>query len=189
MKKMRHLFYIFLLTITSFFTMSMHKANPSSKNIGKPECWRDTIRCEIIEKYTEKYNLEVSAVFGDIIRGVMHDVGVIFRRYQITSKAKARQIIVECVQDFLEKINSCEELQPYLLDRPFTVKNIDILLAILNPDETEVAYPKICIANTRGNKIIYKTSNPEYPYNYIEEEESFENAVKLVKTAKSARPH
>jgi hypothetical protein len=179
---MRHLFYIFLLTITGVFTMSMHKATHSLKDIEKLHYWRDTIRCEIIKKYTEKYNLEVGGVSGNMLGGVMHEVGVMFDRYQVTSKAKARQIIVECVLDFLEKINSCEEIQPYLQDHPFTVKNIDIALFMFNGDGTDVSYPNLDVARTRRDKIIYKTVNPEDRYNYIEEEESFEDAVQLAKT-------
>jgi hypothetical protein len=124
----------------------------------------------------------VSGISDGMPGSIMHEIGVMFRRYQITSKAKARQIIVECVQDFLEKINFCEEIQPYLRDRPFTVKNIDITLIMFNPDGTDVAYPNLIIANTRRNKIIYKTYKPENPYNPIEEEESFEDAVQLAKT-------
>jgi hypothetical protein len=179
---MRHLFYIFLLTITGVFTMSMHKATPSSKDIEKLKYWKNAIRYEIIKKYTEKYNLVVGGISDGMPGGIMHEIGVMFDRYQVTSKAKARQIIVECVLDFLEKINSCEEIQPYLRDRPFTVENIDITLIMFNPDRTNIFYPNIRTVNTRRDKIIYKTYKPERPNNSIEEEELFEDAVQLAKT-------
>jgi hypothetical protein len=180
-------FYTILLLLISIFVMSLRK-EPDQLNFMQepPELgWErgvDAIRYKIIQKYTKKYNLRITGIVDGQMDDKVREVGFMCRRYQLTSKAKARQILVEMVLDYLEAVNNCEELQPYLYDRPFTVKNIDLTVIIFYPDGKNVFHPDLDSVNTRRNKIIYATIKQEDPNRYIEEEESFEEAVQLSKT-------
>lgn len=111
-------------------------------------------------------------------------IGVYFDIDYLISKEKARQIIVECVQDYMREINTCEELCSYFRDYPISTKNIDIGLQIREPNQKKPSYPNLCCVRTCDNEILYKTVNPKQPdLCYIEEKEGFEDAVKLIKTA------
>jgi hypothetical protein len=99
-------FYTILLLLISIFAMSLRK-EPAQLNFMQepPELgwtrWKNVINGKIIQKYTKKYNLRIKGIVDGQMDGKVREVGFMCRRYQLTSKAKARQILVEMVLDYL----------------------------------------------------------------------------------------
>ena len=66
--------------------------------------------------------------------GVINNLGILFQVKRKLSIEQAREILVDCVQEFLTEINSNEEIRPYLENFPFTSKNIHIALLTFAED-------------------------------------------------------
>jgi hypothetical protein len=61
------------------------------------------------------------------------------------TEEEARELIVNCVNDFLTAVNNNQQLKPLLRDYPFTANNID--LTIFNYDKNRSLYQYPSIAN------------------------------------------
>jgi hypothetical protein len=150
----------------------------SHEDNNKPECWTDEIRNNIIKKYTKKYGLRVCAISDEMPSGVIYSTGIGFTIDQPISKQKARQILVECVQEYIQAMNNKKEIRPYLKDFPVTAKNIEVNLFIHDTNGDILFYPNIGMASVFLGSIEYKTRDPKDKYTYkTVEEETFEEAV------------
>lgn len=154
----------------------------SHEDNNKPNCWVNEIRYKIIKKYIDKYNLEVSVISDAMPGGIINRTGVGFTINRPVSKQKARQILVDCVEDYIQAINNKKELRPYLKDYPVTAKNIEITLFIKDAEGKDLFYPHLSFAGVILGCIEYTTRDPKDPYaDKTREEETFEEAVKKAK--------
>jgi hypothetical protein len=171
-------------------SMVIVEANSISKDFqkrdefsnNKPECWTDEIRLSIIKKYTKKYNMSVCSLGDSMPGGVVISTGVGFSIDQPTSKEKARHILLECAQDYIQEINNKKELRPYLRDYPVTAKNIDLSLSIHDRNGERIFYPNIGYASLSMGKLRYTTRDINDPDTIkTVERETYEEAVKRTK--------
>jgi hypothetical protein len=124
---------------------------------NKPGYWTDEIRYKIIKKYTQKYGLRVISIGDSMPGGIIHSTGVDFTIDRPISKQKARQILVECVQEYIQAMNNKKEIRSYLKDYPVTAKNIEVKLFIQDFDGDDLCYPNLSIASVFLGNIEYKT--------------------------------
>jgi len=158
-----------------------HEKQDESSN-KRPSYWTNEIRHTIIKKYSQKYNMSVCALDDSMPGGIVISTGVGFRINQPISKEKARQILLECAQDYIQEINNKKELRPYLRDYPVTAKNIDLSLSIHDRNGDQVFYPNIGYASLSMGKLRYTTRDINDPENVnTVERETFEEAVKKAK--------
>ena len=108
-------------------------------------------------------------------------IGLHFDRFGKLSKEEGRKVIVDCINVLLNEINSDTKLQPYLINKPFTVSNVDIVIIVFTSDQKSVFYPDINVFSTMKGKINYSTKSPDQKFgHYTEEEETFEEALQIV---------
>jgi hypothetical protein len=148
----------------------------------KPLCWVNEVRNKVTRKYVEKYGLTVSGVVDSASEGVIHEIGVHFRIHKLISKQKARQIVVECTQDFIKELNNHPHLKPYFKNYPCTAKNINIYLFIFHPDGEMTYFPDLGVTSTRNGTIEFDTNDPKHQVKYkTYEVETFEEGVERLK--------
>lgn len=98
----------------------------------------------------------------------------------------ARELIINCLNDYLFAINNNEELKSYLKIYPFTPKNID--MTILNSDFNgeDIHHPYIRIILTSEGKIKYLTyDNAENNLRYkSKKNESYDEAIAILSRQK-----
>jgi len=149
---------------------------------NKPECWTDEIRQKIIKKYAQKYNMSVYSLDDSMPGGVVKSTGVGFRINQPISKEKARQILVECTQEYIHEINNKKELRPYLENYPVNEKNIDLSIYIYDKNGDQVFYPNLGHVSLFMGNLEYFIRDPKHQDNRNPcETEPFEEAVKKAK--------
>ncbi len=147
----------------------------------KPICWVNEVRNKVIDKYSKKYGLTVSGIIDGMPERIIHEVGVYLDINHVISKEKARQIVVECAQDFINKLNKHPQLKPYYKTYPLTAKNIYVALFISCPDRSTPYYPNLCVVSAVRGLVSFRTKDSDNKYKYkTEEEETFEEAVALV---------
>ena len=108
-------------------------------------------------------------------------IGLHFNRFGKLNKDEGRKIIIGCVKTLLNEINSDPKLQPFLINKPFTINNITIVMIVFTSERKDVFFPDIEVFAASRGKISYSTSSPDQKYGYYtEEEETFEEAVRIV---------
>lgn len=128
-----------------------------------------------------KYHMKQSGVgLGGIKLELM--IVSFHRHSEPLTEQKARKLIVDCVNDFLDAINSDNQIRPFLKEYPFTAKNID--LTILNFGESDLPhyFPYIAVVWNAKGKIAFLTEQPSTKCGYYTEKyETYEEAVAILK--------
>jgi hypothetical protein len=154
----------------------------------KEEKLANQILAKLAKQLTSKYHLRVVGDSAAMPGGVINELGLIFDIYRALTKEEIREILVGCVEAFLQEINSNEEIRPHLKVFPFTAKNVSISLGIYQADRKEIYDPGISSAWASNGKIRYNTKNKHQKYGYKNEyRESFEEAEQLVKEAQNRK--
>jgi len=104
-------------------------------------------------------------------------------------KKEARTILVDSVQEFFKDVNHDEKIRQYLDVYPFSAKNIEVLIFIHKPDGSNFYHPNLSVVSASEGEIVYSTDDPENENRYKSEEtESFEDAVKILKSETPTNP-
>jgi hypothetical protein len=98
------------------------------------------------------------------------------------NEKEARSLVIHCVEDFLEAVNSDEQLRPLLKDYPFTAKNLDLGIFSFDKDQSLHIFPNIAVASNYKGKISFSTKEAPDIYGYYTEKyETYEEAVAILK--------
>ena len=92
-----------------------------------------------------------------------------------------RELLIKTSTDLLRQITENNELQEFLYQKPFTIKNVEIV--IYNHDEKGrgLRDPQISVAHISQSTLGYNTIDPEDSFKYKNEyEESYEAALKAI---------
>ena len=96
---------------------------------------------------------------------------------------KARNLLVFAVETFLNEFNKDEKMKPYLLNYPFTSKNIKITIFFFDKNEDHHIAPSISIVALRDsdlkNPVCYEIRKNDSLYTI--HRESYEEALKIAK--------
>ncbi len=98
------------------------------------------------------------------------------------TEEEARQLIVNCVDDFLEAANAEEKLKPFLANYPLTAKNLDLTIFSRDKDRKIHYFPHIAIIWDLEGKIgfLTKISSSKYGY-HTKKYETYEESVAILK--------
>jgi hypothetical protein len=143
------------------------------------------IRTDVAAKLTKRYNMRVIGVTG----GMADCVNVIGLSFQIRgplSKEKLREILVDCVEEFLTPINESEKIRPFLKNYPFTEKEIIIKIFIVDETGIRVYDPDIAVATAINGKVRYDTEDINDEFGYKQQiREDYQIALEIVRGSKS----
>lgn len=156
----------------------------SSSNIeySKEDRLVTQIEAKLAQHLAAKYGLRVVGDSTSMPGGVIKEVGLLFQVNHLLTREEARELLVNCVQEFLSEMNSNEEIRPHLENYPFTSKNIDITVFIKDQKGKDVFDPNLGVVHARFGKLDYATYKKENEFyqHQSDYEETFEEAEKLV---------
>ena len=136
----------------------------------------------------KKYQMSRFSIGGGIENGIWL-MSLDFQRYgSRLNEQKARQLIIKCLNDFLELVNNDLELRPYLKVYPFKAQNIDLGIFNYNKDKTNVFYPYINVISAKEGKLSYFTKEESNDKKFkTEKYETYDEAVAILeKKAKAS---
>ena len=171
----------FFILLCAFLFMSCIRNGPT-----RPEdITSNQVIINVSERLNKKYGLKLGAIGGAVDKEGVYDLDASYDLYgsKMIDIAEARDLIVDCVEEFLKEANSNKEFRPYMKVYPFTAKNLSISILIFGDNRTRLRLPYISTISMRKSIITYKslTSDME-KYRYEREiEESYEEALKLSK--------
>jgi hypothetical protein len=144
----------------------------------------DAITADVAEKLTERYPMQVIGVSG----GMMNTVNTIGLHFQIRgpiTKERLREMLVDSVEEFLTSINANEEIRPFLKNYPFTEKEIDIVIFIVDGLGIHVYDPDPAVAAAAHGKICYYTEDKNNEFGYKQKiKEDYQTALQIVRESK-----
>jgi len=141
----------------------------------------DEITAEVESILIKRYNMRTLGFTGGMM-GSIYLIGLEFEIQGPLSKERLREIVVDCVEEFLAPINANEEIRPYLRNYPFTEKEIKIKLFVVDLSRKDVYEPYFMIASAFDGKVYYKSKDKNLKYGYTQDiEEDYQTALKIVR--------
>src|SRR5262249_6511208 len=101
----------------------------------------------------KKYGMSFSGVGGGTDHGIWF-ITVCFQHYDsFFTEERARKLIIDCLQEFLEIANKDEALRPFLKVYPLKPENINMNIFNYTNDHNFIFYPYICTVSTSDGEI------------------------------------
>ena len=168
--------FLILLSVSFVFVAVKACDNRSEKaKIAHP------IMFKVIDLLENRYHLRYAGREESSDKGAYKTIGLLFNKFGKMSKDEGRKTIIDCVNVLLNEINSDPKLQPFLINKPFTINNVRIVIVVFTSEGKDIFYPDIRVFSAFGGKINYSTKSPDHKYNYYtREEETFEEAMRII---------
>lgn len=149
--------------------------------ISKAESLVNTILKQTACSIVKKYKVSPVGSGAAMPNCVVEKLTLEFSSYKSPlTKDQLRELLIEFGEELLNNINSNKDLQPYLVSKPFTIKNVSICIYNYNQGR-DLFDPDITVASLSKGVIYYKTNDPKDIFKYKNEyEETYEEAKKLL---------
>lgn len=146
----------------------------------------DRVSDQVIVNFAKKMKprgLHACGIGGRENKGKIEWLEVVFQYDEMLELAKARQLIIEITQLFVDEINNDQQIKPYLYHHPFTTS--DVVIGIL-PNYNKIERGNwsnfVRVDLNSGVLSYYDDSNFNETWVYLKKE-TFEEAVEIVKRA------
>ena len=177
---LKYIFYLLiaLIVIKSFATLSQTQKYYTSKR----EQLVNITLANTARIIKEKYNLipcgEGAAMPGGPIQKL---ILCFFTKYPY-SKEQITSLLIQTSQELLNQVHENKEIQEFLNERPFTIRNIEIIIYNHDKNGREVYNPEISTARISNARLVYRSVDPEDMFKYKNEfYEKYEDAIKSIK--------
>lgn len=113
---------------------------------------------QIIQEMAKKLSKRHNMLVAGSTAGLADCVNVLGLTFQIPGPLpleKLREILVDCVEEFLIMINSNERLRESLKTYPFTAEGIDITILVKDQYGYNVYFPGVGAASIAHGKVMY----------------------------------
>ncbi|MDP1880486.1 MAG: hypothetical protein Q8K60_06070 [Parachlamydiaceae bacterium] len=129
----------------------------------------------------EKYNLKPFGAGTAMPGGPIQELTLCFDTKSSYTKDQLRELLINAAQELLEQVNQNKEIQEFINEPPFTIKNIQIIIYNHDRKGRSLKDPDISNAQILQGILNYSTIDPEDSFKYKNEyEENYEEALKVV---------
>ncbi|WP_044882040.1 hypothetical protein [Neochlamydia sp. EPS4] len=177
MNKISILIFITLIAVLSSCALSLlnsYEEPEQAKFVGD-------ILNNVSKKLQKKYSMRTIGTGIGMPDGVVTMLALSFEKTGPLSREEGRRIIVDCVQEMLQIINTHERIRPHLKNYPFTPSDIEIAIFLKDPLGYNIFYPHFGALSSTNAQIDYMFTASENPKRYLKiEEEKFEEALEMV---------
>lgn len=133
------------------------------------------------KKLRSKYDMRPIGTGIGMPDGVVTMLALSFEKTGPLSREEGRKIIVDCVQDILQIINTHEKIRPYLKNYPFSATDVEVRIFLEDKFRNDIFDPNYGVISSINASIDYKYTSAENPNKYMKvEKEKFEEALKMV---------
>ncbi len=169
----------FILTLLGVLTMG---GNFACSHVSPPTgAMTEKIEAKVATLLETKYKMSVCGSGVAMPDGIVNSLVLCFDSYRSLSIEQARPILVDCVNTYVNAVNSNSEIKPYLKTVPFSPKNIEINIFFRTSKGASVTEPNLCVATALHGKLIYCTEEKGQKFGYKSETtEPYEEAVKIL---------
>jgi len=113
--------------------------------------------------------------------GPIQEVTLCFDTKYPHTKEQLRELLLKSSQELLEQVTENEEIQEFLAEKPFTIKNVEIIIYNQDREGRSLEDPEIAVARISQGELIYRTNDPENSFKYKHTfTETYEDALKEI---------
>lgn len=110
--------------------------------------------------------------------GVVKELGLCFTTHEKLSEEQLRSLVIDCATELLNQINNNPNIQPFLVKRPFTIKETQIIIYNENKDRRiEIYYPDTSSIQILKGILSIRKQSPESKKIEYFLEETYEEAM------------
>ena len=129
----------------------------------------------------EKYNIRPSGVSVAMPGGPIQEVTLCFDTKYPSTKEQLRELLIKISQELLDQINRNKELQEFIKEPPFTIKNVQIIIYNHDKDGKEIYDPNISGAQIDQGVLTFRTVDKSDTFRFKNQfEESYDEALKAL---------
>ena len=171
------LYLIFSIIFASLFSFGSKEASQKSNEQLMAEIVNRSIK-----QLQNRYRLIPIGSGGANVDNKSKREYIAFQLYQKITKEEARILIVEMVELFLNNINENLDLKSYMHDYPFTYKNLEFRVFILDKDGSDTFHPDLGLVSLaeRGTVTFVTYKKGALCSRVSNIEESYEQTYKIV---------
>lgn len=179
-------FVIFLFILSSFLSTSFLKNSlfwfdDDDKYLTKAERSVNKVLYQTSQSIEKKYKIKPGGTGISMPGGIVRNLGLAYHLRKELSKEQLRELTVLFAEELLHQINSNEDIQPFLVKRPFTIENVSIIIHNHDKKGFSLYDPEISVSHLADGVIEYKTDDPEDEFKYKNRyEETYEQALQLI---------
>ncbi len=169
------------IIILLFFSGCDRENKMPEYQLSRGEELVNSILANAAKKIYKEYNIRPCGVGVSMPGGPIKEVTLCFDTKKPYTKMQLRISLIKLAQELLEQINENNEIQEFLKERPFTIKNVEII--IYNHDEKGLTLkdPQISVAGIAQGVLDYSSIDPEDGFRYKNEyEETYEEALEII---------
>jgi hypothetical protein len=148
----------------------------------------EPIYCKYVDRITEKYCADMATTYklyyyggGGGFINTVNEIDLSFNTIQNLNIAEARILIIKCTEELLSRINADKDIKPYLSHYPFTEKGIALSISCDQEDRKRVSSKFVAMVFTANGNIYYSSYNHNKRKFHDLHEESYQEALKIVK--------
>lgn len=177
-KFLRTIIAILFLLIFTGFIMSSKQPN---YQLSKGEQLVNSVLSKTAKIIKSKYDLKPSGEGAAMPGGPIQELALCFDTKNPHTKEQLRELLIKTAQELLNHINENKEIQEFIKEPPFTIKNIQIIIYNHDTNGRSLRDPEISNAQILQGILSYSTIDPEDSFKYKNEyEESYEEALKAL---------
>lgn len=154
--------------------------------VTRPEPYHITlvhqIRDQFIEDVKRDRHLQVYVTGGGLTRDI-DEITIGFASAEHVTIEEAREEFILLAENFLYRLNTWEQIRPYLHNFPATIANLSLKLIFLdrNRQNKLISDGKVAYVFVADGNIVYYTSNSETNEPVEIYEEPYEEALRIVR--------
>lgn len=170
---------VYLLIAFIFFSTGW--ANNVPENISAEEKLVNKILEKSSSKISKTYQIKRFGEGASMPSGIINTLNLHFLVYRSLTHEESRKLLLCCVYDFLEEINSHPEIAEYASFFPFNEKNIKMTLYIRDSKGHYLYSPWVSVLQLTQGNLDYYTRDKKGDID-ITYEETYQEALEKVKT-------
>ena len=132
----------------------------------------------------DKYGLRPCGSGAAMPGGPIQKLNLCFNTKSVKTREELRVLLIQTAQEMVKQVVENEEMQQYLKNPPFTIRNVQIIIYNSDKSGKEVFDPGISTAEISQSVLSYHIVDAKDLFSYKNEyEETYEEALKLAPNA------
>ena len=152
MKKIAFFLIILIVFLFFFIWNREEKYRPS-----KAEQLVNSILGEAGKKIKDKYNLRPCGAGAAMPGGPIQELTLCFQTKWPQTKQQLTKLLIQTAEELLDNVNKNKEIQKFIKNPPFTIKNVQIIIFNNDKSGREVYDPGISTAEISRGVLKYRT--------------------------------
>ncbi len=139
------------------------------------------IQTETIKIINKKYSLNCCGSGVAMPGGPILEITLCFQTKCAHTQDQLRELLIKSAQELVNQVNNNEEIQQFLTEPPFSLKNVQIIIFNHDASGRELYDPYLCGGEISNEELKYRSVdiNDTFKYNH-EYKESYEEALNLL---------